>query len=515
MSGAVDKLDVSDFALTIGTAIHGVWTVTSPITQAQLPLGTYSVTVDATDQGGTTVTGVLAPGTLYFCIDPTITMSASSTVVDYDNQSVTFSGTVTGLYPDGMVAPLASQAITLQAPGAGTVASLSTVADGSFQVSYQPVPSALPTEYWAEVASSSTILAASTSPITVTLHQDPANLTAQRATSAVNYGQQVTLTGTVTYEPGSTWKPLPGTTVNLYTDIFQPPVATATTGADGTFSLQITATSSEQFEAYAGAFPDGTGPNQYFLTSAEVTLPLTVALPVQISAFTAKLSPFGVLSVSGCMSVTTQPSPPFHSTLTVQYSPGSAGPWTSLRVIATGSTACPGAPGSQFAGKVNVKLASAYYRVAYLGAPGYQPAVSAALHESKYLTKITAFTVSPASVARNHYVTVKGRLWQHLRSWKPYAGRKILILFTYRGKLYGYRKEPVTSSAGWFTARLKVLVSAPWFAQYNGDATHFASASKSVRVTATASIPLQLNLMPPTIMAMPGAVERGMLRVQP
>jgi hypothetical protein len=50
-----------------------------------------------------------------------------------------------------------------------------------------------------------------------------------------------------------------------------------------------------------------------------------------------------------------------------------------------------------------------------------------------------------------------------------------------------HKGAPKTNSAGRFSGHFKLYVSAPMFAQYNGDAAHFASASKRIKVTATCS----------------------------
>src|ERR1700728_4451469 len=54
MSGTTDELDLpfSDFSLASGSTTSGTWTLNSPITTTQLPLGTYTVDASATDSGG-------------------------------------------------------------------------------------------------------------------------------------------------------------------------------------------------------------------------------------------------------------------------------------------------------------------------------------------------------------------------------------------------------------------------------------------------------------------------------
>ena len=101
LSGQADELDVTDFQLSSGQLTDGTWTVQSPITG--LALGTYQVTVDATDTGGDSVTGVGA-GDLAFVYQTTITAAYRPAVVSYASPDVAFSGRLTGVAP-GSLAP--------------------------------------------------------------------------------------------------------------------------------------------------------------------------------------------------------------------------------------------------------------------------------------------------------------------------------------------------------------------------------------------------------------------------
>ena len=105
---STDLLDpaVTQTSSTGGTyaPYESTWTVTSPITTAQLPLGGYDVTVDATDQGGTVATGGDA-GRWEFLPSLAFTVSADSTAIDYDHPTATVTGTVTLDNPDGTTTP--------------------------------------------------------------------------------------------------------------------------------------------------------------------------------------------------------------------------------------------------------------------------------------------------------------------------------------------------------------------------------------------------------------------------
>lgn len=216
MSGATDKLDLSDFAFD---AMADVWLVTSPITQAQLPLGSYTVKVDVTDMGGSSVTGVEA-GPFDYLIQPQITVTGSPAVIDYDHQLITFSGSIDGLYPDGTVKGLANQALTLTDGGGGFSQQLTTKADGSFQVTITPDfdVAGIDTAYWLTIAQSDTVAAATTvtTPVQFSVHQDQVKATAKLSQADAAYQRTVTVTGTVSYQPQSAFVPLVGAAVQLW-----------------------------------------------------------------------------------------------------------------------------------------------------------------------------------------------------------------------------------------------------------------------------------------------------------
>ncbi len=139
-ASAPDSLTVSDFQLQSGTATNGVWAVKTPIPwgsgSGELPLGVYSVYVDASDAGGTSVSNVFA-GTLDFLIYPSLTLTASPATVDYDHPDTTFSGQLTGTYPDGTtVKPLSGQKIDI-VDYEGATFQVTTDASGDYSVRHR------------------------------------------------------------------------------------------------------------------------------------------------------------------------------------------------------------------------------------------------------------------------------------------------------------------------------------------------------------------------------------------
>src|ERR1700722_6634380 len=127
-------LAVSDFTLANGVNTGGTvttWKVGTPITVSQLPLGTYTVEVQATDTGGDTADAKNA-GTLAFLVKPALTLTVDPSSYAL-GQTVTLSGTDTGLYPDGTTQPLSGQAITM--PGGAPVRIAATTgSDGHYSV---------------------------------------------------------------------------------------------------------------------------------------------------------------------------------------------------------------------------------------------------------------------------------------------------------------------------------------------------------------------------------------------
>lgn len=490
--GNNDVLDVSDFALTAGTAQNGTWTVTTPIAEGQgtgqLPLGTYTVEVDATDAGGTSVTEQQATGSLNFVIEPTITLSASPTKVDYDDQTVTLSGTVTGLSPDGSTAPLQSQDLTLQDTASWTDAT-STDSSGDFSVAV--VHPDVQETYFATIAASGTVAAGTSNNLQITSQVDLVTLAAKISSSQVNYGTKVTITGTASYKGSSGSTALAGSTVQLYAgppqDSNYVPYASATTSASGAFSMSFTATASETFTVYAGDLPNDTSYSDQLLSQATVNLPLNVAVPIQIDSFKASLSPFGVVSVSGCLKITND-SFPVPLPLKVEYSAKSTGPWTSLGTLGDsnfdGENCGTGTGGDGFTGHVNAKLAAAYYRLAYTATKNYQSATSAAVYAWKYPTRISSLKVSPRSVKKGQKITVSGRLQVDVKSWKDFGKKQVLIILKPKGsKSWYWIYKVTTSSSGYFSKKFVDPVTAHWSAEYLGDSTHLACAGPQYYVS--------------------------------
>jgi hypothetical protein len=469
-------LPMSDFVQPAhdGDGQWGTWTLSTPITTSQLSLGSYEVCVTAADQGGDTVSADVGP-LYYFNIVQFPTFTSSGTSFSYDNQDVTLSGAAQMLAPDGTTTPFAGKTLTVA--DFGTNPTTVTGADGSFSVQF-PVLATGP--YWVYYANDGSTTGSSP-PVNLTLTTFPVHIAAALTAKHVNQGQPVSVSGTVTYDDKGVKKPLAGNTVWLCGSGDPYPCAStwssyaagsATTNASGKFTMRVPSAASDLWKLQ-------TTQTTYF-PATSVSLPLSVALANAITGFNARLDSFGRITYSGCVIAPV-------SGIAIEYAAKPSGPWRRLRAkTAIGSTACT--RGQRFSGTTIAQLAAAYYRAIFAATPQWQSATSKTVYLWKYLTKITNFSVRPHHVAHGGHIRVSGRLWTDngRGQWLPYGHRHVIVVFRYRGQWYRYRGEPRTNRAGWFSGRFPVYASSPFFAQFNGNKTHFASASVVRRVTAGA-----------------------------
>ncbi len=474
---STDVLDLpmSDFAVPAddGDNNFGTWTLTSPITTSQLPaLGDYSAFVTAADSGSDSISDVFA-GTLQFVNVVSVDdFRSNGTVFNFDKPNVTFQGTAMFLAPGGAPVPYANETTLGLQGNFGQAVPVTTAADGTFSVTVQ----AQNEFYWIAYTGPADTEGGSSNNISITVNAFPDHLSAALKIKHAKLGQKDSVSGTMTYTDHGATKPVPGYTVSLLENGDFDPVATAVTNARGQYTMPV---STKLGDITWELQSKGT----QFLSSTTALVSMTVAQPNGFSSFRASLSAFGVVSVSGCMRTDARP-------LKIEYASKKAGPWRTLgRILAESGESCDNNRGMEFSGTFPARLGSAYYRAHYTGSFDWQPAISKALHLSRLFTKITSFDVSPRSGPRNSHITVSGRLWAQGKSgkWRPYAHKKLIVVFKFQGTFYRYAAEPQTNGAGRFRGRFKLLVSAPMFAQYNGDKTHFASASKRIKVSATGS----------------------------
>lgn len=378
---------LADFTLDSGgTDTDGTYTLTTPVTDAQLPFDSYMIDVTAADAGGGSSTNDTS--FLGWFIQSALTISASQPTFDYDNESITLTGTLSLVNPDGTaVAPadLAGQQLLLT-NNVNATYPITTGAGGDYTYTVGLGQAQNDSAYSVTLSATATTLGSTSPEVVITAVSDPAKVTAKVSATQVNRGKTVTVTGTAEYNPGTGFVPLQNSTVAAYAGAYDgssPPLATAHTNLEGQYTMTIRMLFATPLDVYAGGVPGDFFMDQVLSTAVAVTPKVNVALPVKIASLSGSLNRSGTLTLRGCLTIVG--GSPFPLPFQAQYSlPG--GRWKLLRTVRglTGTT-CGGAPwyGERFSYKMPVAVAAANYRLAYPGSKNYEPAVSNVIHETK------------------------------------------------------------------------------------------------------------------------------------
>jgi hypothetical protein len=497
-ASGTNVVTVSDFDLTGGSNTGGTvttWTVATPITVAQLPLGTYTIGVSASDTGGDTAS-VSDAGTLAYLIQPTITLAASPSTVSY-GQTLTFSGTVTGLFPDGSEQPLAGQPVTISA----NAPAATTDSSGNFSVSVQAGPTTIydATSFDAGI-DTATVANGFSNSADITIAPDPVQLTAQLSSNAVSYGTAVTLSGQISFESGTTWLPFTGATIGVFNNYFGPfpnyidPYYaiddSLVADNSGDFTVSLPVTGPEQLQAF---YAPPTDASAWFDLPAAVNLPLSVVLPDGLSQVTASLTPAGGVSLSACLDVDTPAGASYVNPVSVipdvpdvqfQYAGSPAGPWKTLISAApTAAGANSNGTAECYSGQAKAPGTSEYYRAETDGSVNFQPATSSAVHASIDPTRFGSFTVAPSRPKAGRPVTVAGLLQQHASNWRSLARQKVQVIFRAKGsKTWTVLRTLTTRASGRFSAVIRLRHSGLLSARYLGDKTDLQCSARQIRI---------------------------------
>jgi hypothetical protein len=469
----------------ITSGYQSTWTVTDPITQGSsppgLPLGVYTISVAAAD-AGTSVT-VMNAGTLYFIDEPSITIGpASPPTVNFGNPSVTVSGQVTMLAPDGTVSDYQGKVTLFPSWQPSTIA-VTTDVNGDYQQAVSPTSTG---DYiYAQITVASGPV---TSPdVTFTVQVDALAIKARLGSGTVTYHAKDSVTGTVTYQPapGAAYKPLPDYKVVVYSEQDPTtPTATGVTGANGDFKIAVPTTQTTTWQV-------ATGGDNPLLGYASVGLNMYVNLPTVVTGFHVRLNQYWQVSFGGCLGLK-QPVSGTGLYLSpgpvIQWASSPRGPWRYLKRVETGVDAC-GHDGAAFSGTATAPVNYAFYRAYYPGKAvgylsyGYTSTTSAPILAWKYYDRITSFSVSARVVNAGHTLTVRGQLQYWYSGWHVYRNQQILILLRPKGSGTWYWIVKVkTTASGHFWATFTDPVSATWGAYYDGNSTHLAAGSTTIYV---------------------------------
>jgi hypothetical protein len=470
---------------------QSTWSVPTAITESELPLGVYSISVDVTFADQTTQSAQHI-GTLSFLNEPQLTLTADHTDVGYDYApAINLTGTAAILAPDGTTTPYTGGTLALTTDF-GTSQTLTTDASGDFtaQISTQAGG-------WVDVTlAGATGQAEGSATVLLTQVIDPVKLSAKLSANDVRYGAGDTVTGTLSYLPfdkGTAYKSLSGQPVSLYNPDSAYPgtaVATVTTNASGGFSLKLSA--AQIATATTWTVGAGNTAGDHLFGPAQVTLNLTVQIPTVITNFHVALNQYWGLSFSGCLN---QPADAPNGRITpgadvaFQYSAGKNGPWhTLVKNVPQSGNSC-GKGGVWYAWTAAAPQNYAYYRLSYPGGKpftgqAYLGSASTSTLAWKYDDRITGLSVSPHVVASNGRLTVEGQLQYYYSKWRDYPNQTIYIIFRQKGSSTWYWiVKAKTNSSGHFSATFRDSVgSATWSAEFDGNSSHLATGPAGVYV---------------------------------
>lgn len=507
--GNTPELTVTTFMESSSNSTSSTWTVSTPIaTTAPLALGIYTVTVDASDSGLTSITGVSAPGTFDFLIGPEINnLITSPANLSFDHQAYAVSGVVVGAQPDGTTAPVTAVNVYAQATKSNTpvggpvLVGTTSVTDGSFSGSFKPPMVAgfgSPDGYYLLTNATSIVRAGQTASQPIVVNADPLAIKTSLSPKKIKYGQTVTMTGSVHYTESASIKVAAAVTVNITGGTGLPSGVTVKTSTAGTFSVKLPRSLSTRWLVQAG----GMALTPWFLPTT-TGAQMAVAAKVTVQFFRASLSPLGQLSYNLCLSGARQwvaNGPYGHAE--IEYAAGPHGPWKNFSRATLVENTQQGSPCYESfrgangvgnaAGKVKAKRINSFYRAVYSGNAYYQPVTSQVVHAWLELTRITNFNVTPRSIPSGGKFTVTGKLGQqHGRSWRAYAHRLVGVVWYNSAQGVNIAAVVKTNANGAFRAVIKFTGSgsAKMFALYPGDKTHLYSASNQIRFTVGQATP--------------------------
>jgi hypothetical protein len=268
--------DVADPAMTCtgSDPTDQTCTPNEAIPQADLPAGTYTVTVDATD-ADESPTGLAAPSPFSFSYTTTMTVVASPTFVTEGSQSVTFTGSVTGEAPGGTgPSPISGAAVDLSISSGPPNQVATSDGSGNFSTTVSDIQSNA--DYNFSVAGSTTGLEYSptSQDITVDAQQSATSVSVQATPTAVTQGQQdVVFTGTVTAVQPGMGNTVPVTNAPVSLSISGgSPISVGNTDGSGDFSYtasDVTANADYNFSV--------TGTPMYTVGNSDITVDVNQA----------------------------------------------------------------------------------------------------------------------------------------------------------------------------------------------------------------------------------------------
>lgn len=414
---------VPALTLTSGIETDGTWSVTIP--SGAIAAGNYTISVNAQDNEGDSGANADA-GTLAYLYQPTLTANTTVTTVDYDGQSVTFSGVLTAVPPGGG-APVDEGGVPVYyEPAGGTTPEqiTTTLSDGTYSAAVTVTGNG----WYIGTDATSTVAAAQSSELSFGPVQTQLN-NATITPSKLVYGKTATLTGTINFGFGT------GVVANAPVQITDGSVQlpTVKTNASGVFTTSFPTADGENLEITSGQ-------SNALLTPSSTGLSFTVPWPLRSKLFKARLDGTGYVVSGICLRTNPPNFEPFDPTsVELQYAGSKHGPWKKLGMLpgVESTSSCNASDGWSYYSDAGTplpgRLVSAYYRVVVPGNGSIEPFTGPIVHSSLNRSRIVSFRVSPKSVRQGDKTTISGVLEKHGKRWSRYSGQRIYIVVWPRG----------------------------------------------------------------------------------
>lgn len=277
--GSTDVWDVTNMQYVSGPATDEVWAPVTPIPAVDLPAGTYTITVDATDTPNGESDPGLAGGTVAISYSATtINVTPSSTFVTEGSQKVTFTGKVTGTAQDGSNTQVPIGDVTVNVSNGDQA---TTSASGAFSYTTPSLSQSTSFDFTVAAAGDGSYPAGDSGAIQISAQQATTSISVTPSPASISQGsQQVTFSGQVTAAPagGGPAVPVSGAVVSVSAG-GGPTIQVGPTGADGSFSYGPTGVSAATDFSFSvpGSNLYGPAANDVSIGIAQATTSISVA----------------------------------------------------------------------------------------------------------------------------------------------------------------------------------------------------------------------------------------------
>ncbi|WP_225826802.1 hypothetical protein [Streptomyces naphthomycinicus] len=432
-------------------------------------LGDYTVDVEATDGSGETTVEKNA-GTLHYQKQPVFSsFSVTPAEPDIEHKTITVSGDMAVRDPSTRATvPLPGATVDLNVDHADT----SAVTDdaGHFSVTHETTSGG-----WTFADYNGPLGFAASEWIDVRPKAAPTRFVLDKNSFHVTAGDKIAVTGTLQYQSGADWKPLPGVPLEMdYKDCTTCNPVEATTDADGRFSLVRSPYGSKSvYEVAFQPYPY----NPFIQRTATADVTVAVTATTKFTEFTAELDKYAQLDVTGSVDLVGRDTND-RIGVDIQYSPDGRTGWTTKKTVQTTN-------GSQFVVERMPGYTDGYWRLHYAGSTtkDIKGGVSKSLRRNRALTRVKDANASPEPVTKGRTITVKGVLQERAAgsaTWKSYGAKKVQILFRPKGAKSWYLMSTVTTkSNGSFGKGFTARQDGTWVPVYQyPDSKHFVGSGR-------------------------------------